>query len=156
MKHMRSTWNLFALPLGYLAVIIPEFERSRVTPLWEMKHGRKLSGQTVYFFKFVHIFPKFPQTFFNFPGKFHTKFLQDFYKTPRDDVIRKFLPSYQNCAIFFRIFIRLPKMSAKFFQSAQYNSKIFLTSSKWNGISARNSFAISPKFLQNFFLKFLL
>ncbi len=48
MKHMYSTWNLFVLPLGYLAVIIPEFEQSSVTPRWEMKHGHEFFGQTVY------------------------------------------------------------------------------------------------------------
>ncbi len=32
MKRMRSTSKLFVLPLGYLAVIIPEFEQNSVTP----------------------------------------------------------------------------------------------------------------------------
>ncbi len=34
---------------GYPAVIIPKFERSRVTRRLEMKHHRELSGQTMYF-----------------------------------------------------------------------------------------------------------
>ncbi len=48
MKYMHSTWNLFTPPLGYLVVIITEFERSSVTPRWEMKHDCELFGQTVY------------------------------------------------------------------------------------------------------------
>ncbi len=47
MRRMLLTWNLFVLLLSYLAVTIPESEWSSVKPRWEMKHGRKLSGQTV-------------------------------------------------------------------------------------------------------------
>ncbi len=47
MKRMHSTWNIFVIPLVYVAEVIPKFELSTVTTMWEMKHGREFSGQTV-------------------------------------------------------------------------------------------------------------
>ncbi len=63
-KHMRSTWNLFVLLPGYLAVIIPEFDRSSITPMWEIKHGHELSQQTVYYHTSQAISPHPSPNFF--------------------------------------------------------------------------------------------